>query len=453
MADRFRPINRDTPHLFPPTVQDYLPDDHLARFVVDIVDQLDLSALTMSYGGRGGSVAWHPALWVSLLFYGYATGTFSSRKLEAATYDSVAVRTICANQHPDHDSISAFRQRFLSELEAVFVQILVIAHEMGTLKLGTVSLDGTKIKANASKHKALSWRYANALEAQLRAEVEELMRLAEAADNTPLPDTLDIPAEIQRRQDRLAAVAAAKDTIQARANERDAQAQAEYEAKLERRAEKARQSGRKPGGKPPSPPTLGPRDKDQVNLTDEESRIMPTSGGGFEQSYNAQASVDTDSGLIVSGHVTQQSNDQQQVEPTLAQMADQAETIGFPIALLADAGYYSAANIEAVAANDIVPFISDARERHNQPLLKRIEEPPVQTDFDGPVDEMRHRMRTRAGKIIYAKRKCTIEPTFGIIKHVLGFRQFLLRGLNAVKGEWNLVCIAFNLKKLHNLAG
>lgn len=453
MADRFRPINRDTPQLFPPTVQDYLADDHLARFVVDIVDQLDLSPLTRAYGGRGGSAAWHPAMLVSLLFYGYATGTFSSRKLEAASYDSVAVRYICANQYPDHDSISAFRKRFLSELEDVFVQILMIAREMGTLQLGTVSLDGTKIKANASKHKALSWRYANALEAQLREEVEQLMRWAEAADNTPLPQTLDIPAEIQRRQDRLAAIAAAKATIQARADERDARAQAEYEAKLERRAEKTRQTGRKPGGKPPSPPTMGPRDKDQVNLTDDQSRIMPTSGGGFEQSYNAQASVDVETGLIVSGHVSQQSNDQQEVDPTLAQLSDQSETIGQPIALLADAGYYSADNVKAVAANDIVAYISDARERHNPALLKRIEEPPAQTDFDGPINEMRYRMRTPAGKKVYAQRKCTIEPTFGIIKHVLGLRQFLLRGLNAVKGEWNLVCIAFNLKKLHTLAG
>ncbi|MDA3922611.1 MAG: IS1182 family transposase [Salinisphaera sp.] len=449
MADRFRPVNRDTPHLFPPTVQDYLADDHLARFVVDIVDQLDLSPLTMAYGGRGGSAAWHPAMRVSLLFYGYATGTFSSRKLEAASYDSVAVRFICANQYPDHDSISAFRKRFLSELEDLFVQILVIAHEMGTLQLGTVSLDGTRIKANASKHKALSWAHAQALKAQLREEVEQLMRWAEAADNTPLPDTLDIPAEIQRRQDRLVAIAAAKATIQARADERDAQAQTEYKAKLERRAEKTRQ----PGGKPPSPPTLGPRDKDQVNLTDRESRIMPTSGGGFEQSYNAQASVETDSGLIVSGHVTQQSNDQQELKPTLAQLADQAEAIGAPTALLADAGYYSGDNVEAVADQAIVPYISDARERHNRSLMERLEEPPVQTDFDGPVDAMRHRMRTPSGKRIYARRKCTIEPTFGIIKQVMGFRQFLLRGLNAVKGEWNLVCLAFNLKKLHTLAG
>lgn len=453
MADRFRPINRDTPHLFPPSVQDYLPDDHLARFVVDIVDQLDLSPLTWSYGGRGGSAAWHPAMLVSLLFYGYATGTFSSRKLEAATHDSVAVRFICANQHPDHDSISAFRKRFLSELEALFVQILVIAHEMGTLKLGTVSLDGTKIKANASKHKALSWRYAHALEAQLQAEVETLMRLAEAADNASPPQTLDIPDEIQRRQDRLAAIAAAKDTIQARADERDAQAQADYQAKLERRARKAERTGRKPGGKAPSPPTLGPRDKDQVNLTDDQSRIMPSAGGGFEQSYNAQASVETDSGLIVSGHVTQQSNDQQALKPTLAQLSGQAKAIGAPIALLADAGYYCGGNVEALAHHEIVPYISDARERHNRSLGQRLAEPHARTNFEGPVDEMRHRMRTKAGQAIYAQRKCTIEPTFGIIKHVLGFRQFLLRGLNAVKGEWNLVCIAFNLKKLHTLAG
>ena len=202
MAVKFIPIDRDAPHLFPPSVQDYLPGDHLARFVVDSVDQLDLSTLTSSYAGRG-SQSYHPALMVALLFYGYATGTFSSRKLEKATYDSIPYRFICANTHPDHDSICAFRKRFLKELEGLFVEILVLAKELGTLKVGTVSLDGTKNKANASKHKALSWKYAKALEKQLRQEVEELMRLAEAADNSELPQERDIPEELKRREARL----------------------------------------------------------------------------------------------------------------------------------------------------------------------------------------------------------------------------------------------------------
>ncbi len=453
MADRFIPIDRDTPHLFPPCIQDYLPDDHLARFVVDIVDQLDLDAVIGSYGGRGGSDAWHPALLVALLFYGYATGTFSSRKLEQSTHDSVAYRYICANQHPDHDSICAFRKRFLKELKVIFAQVLVIARELGLLKLGTVSLDGTKIRANASKHKALSWKYANALEAQLMAEVEELMRLAEEADHNERPEDLDIPAELKRRQERLEAIARAKAEIEVRAAERCARARAEYEEKVTERERKAKETGKKPRGKPPTPPTAGPRDKDQVNLTDEESRIMPGSGGGFEQSYNAQASVDIDSGLIVTGHVTQQPNDKQQVEPTLEQFRQQAPDIGKPKALLADAGYFSAANVNAIVGDGIEPSISDRRPPHNPPLAERLTAPPAQVDpSDDPVEAMRGRMGTKKGKALYGKRKSTIEPTFGLIKQVQGFRQFLLRGLEAVDGEWNLVCIAFNLKKMHALS-
>jgi len=452
MSDKFAPIDRSTPHLFPPSVEDYLPDDHLARFIVDIVDQLDLRSLTGSYGGRGGSRAWHPAMMVSLLLYGYATGTFSSRKLEQATRDSVPYRYICANQHPDHDSICAFRKRFLKELEGLFVQVLVIARQMGVLKLGTVSLDGTKIKANANKHKALSWQYANKLEAQLREEVATLMQLAEAADNSELPEDLDIPEEIKRREDRLAGIARAKAEIQARAEARHAQEQAEYEAKVAAREKRAQESGKRPGGKEPKPPTAGPRDKDQVNLTDEESRIMPSSGGGFEQSYNAQASVDIDSGLIITGHITQQSNDKREVEPTLAQLTQRGEALGTPTGLLADTGYFSAANVKAVAAADITPVIAVGRESHNSPLAERLVAPPDNYEPTGdPVEDMRRNLRTATGKALYARRKSTIEPTFGVIKHVQGFRQFLLRGVEAAGGEWNLVCMAFNLKKLHAL--
>lgn len=450
MADRFVPFDRSTPHLLPPCIEDYVPEDHLARFVVDIVEQLDLSELTGRYGGRGGSEAWHPAMLVALLLYGYATGTFSSRKLERATYESVVYQFICAGQHPDHDSICAFRKRFLTELQGLFVQVLVIARELGVLKLGTVSLDGTKIKANASKHKALSWKYALELETQLEREVEELMRLAETADGTACPEDLDIPAEIRRRQERLAAIAQAQEQIQARAVERHAREQAEYEEKLARRARKAEQTGRKPGGKPPEPPVAGPRDKDQVNLTDAESRIMPGSGGGYEQSYNAQASVDTDSGLIITRHVSQQTNDKREVELTLNQLQAQAPELGRPQGLLADAGYFSADNVKAIAEQQITPSISDHRERHHLPVMERFAD-PLPTPSADPMEEMRGRMRTRQGRAVYAKRKSTIEPAFGVIKHVQGLRQFLLRGVEAVNGEWNLVCIAFNLKKLHTL--
>ena len=287
MAVEFISVNRNTPHPFPPCVEDHLPEDHPARFVVDMVEQLDVSPLVAVYEGRG-SKPYHPRMMLALLFYGYATGTFSSRKLEKATYDSVAYMYICANTHPDHDSINTFRQRFLKEPKGLFLAILVLAREMGTLKLGTVSLDGTRIKANASRHKALSWKRAQALERQLQGEVDELMRLAEQADNRALPERLDIPEELARREKRLAAIRRAQREIEARARHRQEHERAAYEAKLADRQARERKTGKKPGGRPPEPPVSGPRDHDQVNLTDEASRIMPTAGGGFEQSHHAQ---------------------------------------------------------------------------------------------------------------------------------------------------------------------
>jgi transposase len=451
MAVEFIPIDRDTPYLFPPCVQDYLVEDHLARFVVDIVDQLDLNHLSAVYTGRG-SKPFHPAMLVSLLFYGYATGVFSSRKLEKASYDSIAFRYVCANTNPDHDTIASFRKRFLPELSTLFVEILVLAEALGLVKLGTVSLDGTKVKANASKHKALSWDYANRLEAQLKQEVEELMRLAEEADQGSLPEEMDIPEELQRREQRLAAIARAKEEIKVRAQARFEDEQAEYEEKLEKREAQAKKTGKKPRGKPPKPPTAGPRGKDQVSLTDEESRIMPTSGGGFEQAYNAQAGVDVETHLIVEQHVTQHTNDKQEIEPALKAIGDLPAALGEVKKLLADTGYFSAANVEKCIEGGIEPFISEKRQPHNLPLMERFSEDPEPPPNATPVQAMRHRLQTQQGKTVYAKRKATVETVFGIVKEVLGFRQFLLRGLDAVQGEWSLVCIGWNLKRMHALS-
>ena len=451
MATQFVLVDRDTPSLFPPSVQDYLPEDHLARFVVDIVDQLDVSHLTAVYAGKG-SRAYHPSMMLALLFYGYASGTFSSRKLEQATYDSIPYRYLCANTHPDHDSINTFRKRFLKELKGLFVDILVLAKTMGTLKLGTISLDGTKIKANASKHKALSWKHARKLEKQLKKEVEELMRLAGQADNSELPETLNIPQELARRESRLVAIARAKQEIEARAQRRYEQEQAEYEAKLAKRKQYTEQTGKKPLGRAPKLPVPGPGDKDQINLTDEESRIMPGSGGGFEQSYNAQASVDIESGLIVTGHVTRQANDKLEVTPTLEQLRNQEESLGKVDNLLADAGYVSEKNIKAIEEEEITPYLSMHRERHNVSVLERFKSPSDEPPDDGdPVEAMKYRLITEEGKALYGARKSTIEPAFGIVKQVLGCRQFLLRGLESVNGEWDLVCIGYNLKKMHGL--
>src|ERR1700723_2853566 len=320
----FRPIDRDTGFLLPPSVDEWLPERHLARFIVEVIAGLELRSMSGSYRGSG-SASYHPRVLLGLLVYGYATGVFSSRKLERATYDSVAFRFIAANDHPDHDTIATFRRRFLKEIEALFVRVLELAHEMGLLKLGTVALDGTKIHANASRHSALSYEHASKIEAQLRAEVAELMAKAEAADQADVPDGMSIPEELERRELRLAAIAAAKAQIEARAKERHAREQAEYEAKLKAREAKTAATGKKPSGRPPAAPVEGPLPTDQVNLTDEESRIMPVAGGGFEQCYNAQATVAADSLLVVTTDVVQAPNDKQQLEPMLGKIAGLAD--------------------------------------------------------------------------------------------------------------------------------
>ena len=450
MSPNFITTNRDQQYLFPPSVQDWLPEDHLARFVVDIVSQLNIRPLSEAYGGRG-SKAYHPKILLSLLFYGYATGVYSSRKIEQATYDSVAFRFISVNTHPDHDTIATFRKRFLDQLQPLFVQILVLAREMGVMKLGKVSLDGTKVKANASKHHALSWGHACKLEKQLQAEVQELMRLAEKADSEKTPDGMDIPKELSRRQDRLAAIAKAKEKIEQRAAERYAQEQQEYDKKVAKRKAKGEKSGKKPHGPKPKPPESGPRKKDQVNLTDEESRIMPTSGKGFEQAYNAQATVDVDTMIIVESHVSQSSNDKKEITPTLSALKSLPESLGKVDGILADAGYFSDANVSSCEQAKIEPFIPPGREKHNQSLAERFShQEPLPENADS-ISRMRYKLKTDEGRKLYAKRKSTVEPVFGIIKHVMGFRQFLLRSFEAVIGEWTLVSMAWNLKRMFAL--
>ena len=452
MKSQFVEVDRETPYLLPPSLQDWLPEKHLARFVAEIVEQLDLRSLKATYAGRG-SQPYNPEMLVALLFYGYATGVFSSRKLERSTYDSVAFRFIAANSHPDHDTIATFRRRFLPQLNKLFAQILLIAHQMEVLKLGNVSLDGSKIKANASKHKALSYEHACKLEEQIKAEVSELLKKAESADRADIPDGMNIPEELERREKRLSAIAAAKAEIEKRAAERHAREQAVYEKKVAERAKKEQATGKKAKGKEPKPPKPGPTAKDQVNLTDEESRIMPTSGGGFEQTYNAQAGVDTASKLIVSVHVTRNPNDKQELTPTLENLAALPEELGKATDLVADSGYFSETNVTACEENGITPYIAVDRQSHNPPLMERFAEPPPLPEDADSVAKMKHRLKTSSGKAIYAQRKVTSEPVFGIIKAVMGFRSFLLRGFEAVKGEWNLVCMAYNIKKLHVLAG
>ena len=441
--------DRDTDYLFPPSMQDWLPENHLARFVVEVVDQLDLSELTRQYAGRG-SQAHHPAVLLGLLIYGYATGVFSSRKIERATHDSIAFRYLAANTHPDHDTIAAFRRRFLPQFEALFVQVLLLAREMKLLKLGRIALDGTKVKANASKHKALSYAHAKKIEAQLKVEVTALIAQAEAADQSPVVEGMDVPAEIARRETRLEALAEAKRKIEARAQERFEREQAEYQQKQAKR-QAQRDTGKKPRGREPKTPLPGPRDKDQVNLTDEESRIMPVSGGGFEQCYNAQASVDTDTMLVVSTHVTQATNDKQQIEPSLTKLSTLPEELGKVTDLLADTGYFSSDNVKACAEENIQPLLAVARDHHHPSVFDRFAPDAPAPKTDDQVTLMKHQLTTQSGRALYALRKQTVEPVFGIIKHVMGLRQFSMRGLDKVAGEWTLATLAWNVKRMNVL--
>lgn len=443
----FRLSDRVTSFLLPPSVDEWLPQRHLARFIVEVVEGLDLSAMSKNYRGTG-SASYHPAPLLGLLVYGYATGVFSSRKLERATYDSVAFRFIAANDHPDHDTIATFRRRFLKEIEALFVKVLLLAREMGVLKMGTLALDGTKIHANASRHRALSYEHAGKIEAQLKEEVAELLAKAEAADQTDVPDGMSIPEELARRQDRLEKLAVAKAKIEARAAERYARELTEHEAKLAAREAKTAATGKKPRGKPPQPPVQGPLPKDQINLTDEESRIMPVAGGGFEQCYNAQAVVTADSMLVIAADVVQAPNDKQQIEPMLNQIGGLPDSLGKAERLLADTGYFSAANVAACEAAGIAPLIAMGRQPHHPPLGEFFCDDPLAPENPTPVEAMAHRLKTRAGRELYALRKQIPEPVFGIIKSVMGFRQFLLRGIDKVRGEWRLVTMAWNLKRM-----
>lgn len=444
---RFIIADRKTDYLMPPSVEDWLNQDHLARFIVEVIDGLDLSSLVRQYAGRG-SKAHHPATLLAILVYGYATSIFSSRKLERATYDSVAFRYIAAGSHPDHDTLATFRRRFLGEIEGLFVQVLEMASEMKLLKLGTVCLDGTKIHANASRHSALSYGHIGKLEAQLKTEVQELLALAEQADKADVPDGMNLPEELKRREDRLALMAVARAKIGARAKERYKREKAEYDEKMATRAAKEAASGKKCGGKAPMAPQAEPKKTDQVNLTDEESRIMPISGGGFEQCYNAQAGVDALTMLVVATGVTQATNDRQQVEPMLDTLAAQTATKGQVKCLIADTGYFSEHNMKVCEASKIEPLIAVAREKHHPNWRERHTEPEPLPATATPAQTMVHRLKTKDGRKRYALRKQTVEPVFGIIKSVMGFRQFSLRGLDKVRGEWSLVCLAWNLKRL-----
>ena len=449
MSANFRLVDRDTAYLLPPSVDEWLPENHLARFVVEIVDELDISALERAYTASG-SDAYHPRMMLALLFYSYATGVFSSRKMEAATFESVPMRYVAANQHPDHDTICSFRRRFLEPLSDLFTQILQVAHQMGLMEVGDVAIDGSKAKANASKHKAMSWKRACQLEDQLSGEVAELMERAEQADREQVEDE-SLPEEIQRREQRLARIRKAKAMIKQRAAQRYEQEKDDYEKKMADRAAKEKQTGKKPPGRPPSPPEAGPRDKDQVNFTDPESRIMLTSSNGWQQAWNLQSCVDMNSYMIVGGTITQATNDKQQLKPVLDQIKGLPDQLGTMKNLAADAGYFSEDNVKLVTRHKATAYIATGRQEHHPDWRERVAGPGPPPDDPTPVEAMVWRLRTKQGRAFYGRRKSTVEPVFGIIKHVMGFRQFLLRGLEKVSGEWKLLQCAYNLKRMHTM--
>jgi transposase len=427
---------------------DCLPPSHLVRFVVDCVGQLDLGAIYARYGKRGGT-AYAPEVLLGLLFYGYATGVFSSRKIERATYESIPFRFIAGNLHPDHDTLAAFRRTFLAEIKELFVQVLLLAQEAGVFQIGNISLDGTKIHADASKHKAVSYKQLLKVETHLRAEVEELFALAEQPEE--VPDGLVVSDEIARRETRLQRLAEAKEVLQARAAERTAAEQAEYEAKMAERTERERETGKRTPGRPPQPPVPGPRDLDQYNFTDPESRIMknPTNAG-FEQDYNVQVAVDQAKLLIVGYSLSNHPNDSHEAEPTLQAIPT---AIGTPEAAALDTGYFGPATLSACAKRGIDPYIATGRDPHHGSWKERfasLPDPPPQDA--SPKVKMAYKLKTAIGQAIYRVRKCTVEPVIGIIKEVIGFRQFSLRGEFAASGEWGLVCLAFNLKRFHTLS-
>ena len=453
-------VDRNTPLLFPEDLRDWIAEDHLVHFIVEAIEKLDLRAFNVNRSGSG-SEQYPPAMMVMLLVYCYATGRMSSRVIEEATYTDVAVRYICGNTaHPDHTVICRFRNENREGFKDIFTQVLVMAQELGYLKkVGNISVDGTKIHANASKHSAVSYNHAVRMIEEAEKEVAELMRKAEEADSRPLEDGLRIPEEIKRRQERKAALEEAKREMEKRYEEVRKVEQAEYERKLKEREERERKTGKKAGGKAPRAPAQEVPEKSQYNFTDPESRIMKAGNGQhFEQSYNAQAAVDVESMLIAGEYVTNHANDKQE----LVQIVEEADTEAYqPEKVIADSGYYSEEGVKAVEQVDEEGkrqgpqvYCAAGRQTHHRSVedLEKKEEPPA-PGAGAPVKEvMGHRLRTAEGKQVYKKRKETVEPVFGIIKQAMRFRQFLLRGLEKVNLEWELVCLSYNVKRLFRLS-
>ena len=465
MGQNFIPDTVDQTLLFPPSLHDWLPEGHLARFLLDVVSALDLSAIYTSYqekDGRG-QAAYAPEMMVRLLLYGYARGVYSSRKIQTRTFEDVAFRYLSGDQHPDHATIAEFRKRHLEALSGLFTQALLLCSEAGLVKLGHVSIDGTKIKANASKHKAMSYKHMNETEARLKQEIDALLAAAEKTDAEEDAQYGkdrhgdELPAELQRRESRLQKIGEAKAALEREAKEKAAEQRAEAEQKLAEREEEERCTGKKkrgrkpcPEGAQPDPDKARPDDTAQRNFTDPESRIMPDSAnkGSFVQGYNAQIAVDSASQVIVAAEVTQETNDKQQLLPMIALIATNLEQK--PEKVSADTGYFSEANVTDESVKDVDLYVATGRDKHGDTMETSSDPPPPGAS---PKEAMRDKLRTEAGRNVYKMRKAIVEPVFGQIKEQRGFCRFSLRGQQNVRREWKLVCAVSNLLKLFRAGG
>jgi transposase len=466
VSKRFRTCDLEQVFLLPPSLQDWLPEDHLARFIADVTDQLDLSEILAVYARKDGRgmAAYHPAMMVRMLLYGYCRGVVSSRKIERATHEDVAFRYLAADQHPDHDTIADFRQTHLENLAGLFTQALQLCDKAGLIKLGQVAIDGSKLKANASKHKAMSYDRMAAKEKQLQEEVAKL--LAQAAQTDADEDAQygkgkrgdELPEELARRESRLKKIAAAKAALEQEARERAVAEKAAAEARLEERKKQEEERGKKFGGRPPQvpdPEQAKPKPKAQRNFTDAESRIMLDGATkSIVQGYNAQIAVDSHSQIIVAAALTQEANDKQQLAPMLAQVA---QNLGRkPEHATADTGYFSEAAVADPRAEGIDLLVPPKRQKHselsgaNPPIAAeaaptQAEEP---TAAKSAAETMRDKLSTDAGKTVYKMRKAVVEPVFGQIKEVRGLRRLSMRGMEKVGQEWQIICLTHNLLKL-----
>nr|MBC8425785.1 IS1182 family transposase [bacterium] len=439
MNKRYRPYDLEQRLLLPPDMRDWLPEGHLALFILDVVAVLDLSAIYRVYEQeRSGRPAYHPSMMVALLLYAYCTGKPSSRKIERATYEDVAYRVITADQHPDHDTIAAFRKRHLQAVAGLFLQVLVLCQKAGLVKLGHVSLDGTKVKANASKHKAMSYGRMGETEKRLEEEVARLLAAATSTDDAEDAEYGrgrrgdELPAELRRRETRLAKLREAKQALEEQAKVKAAQKAEEQRAKIEERERREAEAGKQLAGRrpkePEDPDDAVPDPKAQRNFTDPESRIMKDGATkSFEQAYNAQAVVDDEAQIIVAASVTQQTNDKQQLQPMLEQVEKNLGRL--PEKASADSGYYSDENVTAEGLEGLDLYIPPNRQKHGQRPAEA--SGPAPSDLS-TIDAMRHKLRTPEGRAIYKMRKAIVEPVFGQIKEARGFRRFSLRGLEAV---------------------